>query len=242
MSCGCRSNNRLPSCGCNECASSRCCEPQPCVPNCPKVCTSLIVTNAWNVPACDESAILYVPGLETVLIGSYISNPTYGTFKITGINSVGGKITVLNECLADNTPPGTVVPAGTEFIFGTPPTLTEWTSYTPVVTPGAGLVLVTSSTEGKYYTQGTTVFFEVLASFETTGTTAGQMDLSTPPGLIPASTTVLKPVYGANGDGTDFGRLGWRTLNTGTFIISGNTAWVDGTDGFFSFQGFYELD
>src|SRR5690242_8821448 len=85
--------------------------------NCGTVCTALIVQNSWNIPACSALAVLSVPGLESVLIGSYIYNPSYGAFRITAFDSVNGQITVINECFDQNEAPGTVVPALTEFVF-----------------------------------------------------------------------------------------------------------------------------
>lgn len=112
MSCGCASKK---SSGCTT--TTNCCEDE----GCPEICAALIVTNSWNVPACSNSAVLSVPGLTTALIGSYVWNPTYGWFRITGFDSVNGQLTVLNECLAQNAAPGTVVPAETLFVFGAPP-------------------------------------------------------------------------------------------------------------------------
>lgn len=91
------------------------------------MCTSLIVANSWNVPACSASAIISVPGLTTVLIGSYIWNPTYGWFRVTAFDSVNAQLTVFNECLDGNATPGSVVPAGTQFVFGSPPASTNVT-------------------------------------------------------------------------------------------------------------------
>lgn len=109
-------SNCQNTCGCT---CSQCCSDTEV--ECNQVCASLIVTNSWNVPSCEGSAVLSIPGLETVLIGSYIWNPTYGWFRITAFDSVNGQITVLNECLDANAAPGTVVPAGTLFVFGAPP-------------------------------------------------------------------------------------------------------------------------
>lgn len=110
MSCSSCSN-----CSCSDCTSTPCAE----------VCTALVISNAWNVPACDASAVLSVPGLETVLIGSYVWNPTYGWFLLTAFDSVNFQITVKNLCFSGNAVAGTVVPAGAEFVFGAPPGATQ---------------------------------------------------------------------------------------------------------------------
>lgn len=110
--------------GCNDCDCGRrncTCECE----NCPSVCTSIIVQNSWNIPACSASAILSVPGLESVLIGSYLYNPSYGYFRISAFDSVNGQITVVNDCTDGNEDPGEVVPALTEFIVSSPPALSS---------------------------------------------------------------------------------------------------------------------
>lgn len=105
------------SCSCSNCTST----PTPCA----EVCTALVISNAWNIPACSASAVLSVPGLETILIGSYLWNPDYGWFRVTAFDSVNFQITVLNECFGDNAVAGTVVPAGAQFVFGAPPSSTQ---------------------------------------------------------------------------------------------------------------------
>jgi hypothetical protein len=127
MSCSSCSN-----CSCSDCTSTPCAE----------VCTALVISNAWNVPACDASAVLSVPGLETVLIGSYIWNPTYGWFLLTAFDSVNFQITVKNLCFSGNAVAGTVVPAGAEFVFGAPPSSTQITYYSNAV--GSSYVLTGS--------------------------------------------------------------------------------------------------
>lgn len=92
---------------------------------CPEICTALAIQNAWNVPACSASAVLSVTGLTTILVGSYLWNPDYGWFRVTAFDSVNYQITVINECFADNAAAGTVVPAGSQFVFGTPPSSTQ---------------------------------------------------------------------------------------------------------------------
>lgn len=115
MSCGCTKPkcSTTSTCSCSSCTSSS--------TNCATVCTALVVSNSWNVPACGASAILSVAGLTTVLIGSYVYSPSYGWFRISAFDSVNAQITVVNDCLSGNASPGSVVPALTTFIFGAPP-------------------------------------------------------------------------------------------------------------------------
>ncbi len=148
---------------CSSCSSCTGCSCSSCVSTsteCAEVCTALVVSNAWNIPACDASAVLSVPGLETILIGSYLWNPTYGWFRVTAFDSVNFQITVFNECFDANAAAGTVVPAGTQFVFGAP--------------PGAGQVYFVGSSGGTGFTipasQGNVVF----------GTTSPTVTLTSP--------------------------------------------------------------
>jgi hypothetical protein len=110
---------------CSSCSSCSCSSCTSTATACTEICTALVISNAWNVPACSASAVLSVPGLETLLVGSYLWNPTYGWFRVTAFDSVNFQITVYNECFAANAAAGTVVPAGTQFVFGAPPGATQ---------------------------------------------------------------------------------------------------------------------
>ena len=112
-----------------SCDCCDCCDCTTDTTDCASLCTALTVTNAWNVPSCNNSAVLAIPGISVVLLGSYIYNPTYGWFKITAVDSINSQITVLNECLYLNASPGSVVPAGTSFVFGPPPGSTNVSFY-----------------------------------------------------------------------------------------------------------------
>lgn len=165
----CSACAKKTSCGCSS--SCSCCTES----NCPSVCTSVVVSNAWNVPSCGSEAILSVPGLTTVLIGSYIYNPTYGRFRITAFDSVNSQITVLNECLPGNAAPGTVVPALTNFIFSAPATLTEFVNTLSFVVPACdGTVVVdapglTNVLIGSYVWNPNYGYFQVTAYDSSTG-------------------------------------------------------------------------
>lgn len=133
MSCGCSSSKSR--CGCTE----------SCV-TCPTVCVVLTVSNSWNIPACGSNAILAVDGLTSVLVGAYVYNPDFGSFKIVGFNSLNGQITVENECIDGNASPGTTVPADTEFIFSSAPTSAAVSILDAWITPAcSGTEVVTVS-------------------------------------------------------------------------------------------------
>lgn len=165
MGCGCtkKSYSISSNCDCN-CG---------CDPECPTIATALEVTNAWNIPACDASATLYIPCLTFVQIGSYISNPTYGTFRVTAFNSVGGQVTVVNDCLPQNEAPGTVVPIGTLFVFSGPPVQTVYDTWSPTLS-ATGAMTVTGQTidQAEYYIQDSTLNFTFGARY-TLGGVAG---------------------------------------------------------------------
>lgn len=158
MSCGCRSSSSSSRCSCSSCTSSC----TSVVENCTEICTALVVSNSWNVPACGASAVLSVPGLVTVIVGAYIWNPTYGWFRVSAFDSVNGQITVVNDCVAGNATPGSVVAAGTYFTFGSPPanTNTVFTGYSTgtnytLTGSSAALVFGTTSPSITIATPGT---------------------------------------------------------------------------------------
>lgn len=123
--------------GCNPndcCSSSLPASPVPfyaCVPSCPESHTQTLVQqqfyfdisgqNSWNIPSCGNTAILAVPGLKSLNVGSYIWNALYGYFEITAFDITTGQVTVLNHCNAGNAAVGTTVPACTLFTVTVPP-------------------------------------------------------------------------------------------------------------------------
>ncbi len=123
--------------GCNPndcCSPSLPASPVPfyaCVPSCPESHTQTLVQqqfyadisaqNSWNVPLCGATAILAVPGLKSVNIGSYIWNATFGYFEVTAFDVTTGQLTVLNHCNDGNAATGTTVPACTLFTVTVPP-------------------------------------------------------------------------------------------------------------------------
>lgn len=82
---------------------------------------ALKVQTAWNVPDCDQFATVSIPGLSSITIGSYLWNPTYGFFQVTGFNSATQQVVILNTCVEGNATAGTQVPACTDFNLSSPP-------------------------------------------------------------------------------------------------------------------------
>lgn len=116
------------------CDPNNCCQPSlpatpipfyACTPNCPESHTQTLVqqqfyfdisaVNTWNIPTCGNTAVLAVPGIKSVNIGSYIWNSEFGYFEITAFDVTTGQITILNHCNDGNAAPGTNVPACTLF-------------------------------------------------------------------------------------------------------------------------------
>jgi hypothetical protein len=76
--------------------------------------------NSWNIPLSGAQAILNVPTLADVVVGSLIWNPTYGYFRVISFNSILNQIVIINDNTSGNAAPGTVVPAYTNFTTTTP--------------------------------------------------------------------------------------------------------------------------
>lgn len=83
--------------------------------------TAVSTVTAFNMPACDSTAIITIPGLTKIQVGSYLWNVTYGYLLVVGFDYVNQQITVKNECQAGNAAPGTAVPACTMFNVVDPP-------------------------------------------------------------------------------------------------------------------------
>lgn len=84
--------------------------------------TALKINNSWNVPDCQGAAFLYVSGVQSVLIGSYLWDPAFGYFEIIGFDVATQQITVQNNCNDGNAAVGTQVPACTLFVVVDAPT------------------------------------------------------------------------------------------------------------------------
>lgn len=127
-------------CSSSSCSSSQCCDniqrasPAPyyaCVPSCPEdhakntiyqqFYTTIKSSTAWNIPACANTAVIKVPNLASMLVGSYLWNGNYGYFEVTAVDLTLGQVTIKNNCNDGNEPAGTAVPACTDFIVIDPP-------------------------------------------------------------------------------------------------------------------------
>lgn len=90
-------------------------------------------TNSWTIPACDQLAIIVVPDLIDIAIGSYLWSSVYGYYEVVAFNKNNQQLTVRNNCQTVNAAPGTQVPACTLFTVSDPPctpiTCTDHTCY-----------------------------------------------------------------------------------------------------------------
>jgi len=89
---------------------------------------SICPNSSWNVPLCGQTAILNMPGIQGVTVGSYMWHPTYGYFEITSIDATTGQLGVTNNCHDGNATVGTQIPACTCFTVTVPPSGTDLTS------------------------------------------------------------------------------------------------------------------
>lgn len=78
-------------------------------------------TASWNVPSCNQTAVLSVPGTYGAAVGSYLWASTFGYFEITSVDSINGVIGITNNCTDGNASPGTQIPECTCFVVTVPP-------------------------------------------------------------------------------------------------------------------------
>lgn len=83
--------------------------------------TALSTVSAFNMPACNGTAVITVPGLFRIQVGSYLWNVNYGYLLVLSFDYVNQQITVKNECQGGNAAPGTLIPACTMFNIADPP-------------------------------------------------------------------------------------------------------------------------
>lgn len=86
-----------------------------------KFAASVKVANAFNMPDCDQSAELNIPGLKDITIGSYLWNAGVGYLQVVSFNAFDEIVTVQNNCNTGNASPGTTVPVCTLFTVTDPP-------------------------------------------------------------------------------------------------------------------------
>lgn len=119
-SCGCNT-----ACGCNNAGAIN---PTPyynaaeaCQESHSRVCinsqyvTGVSISNSFNMPACGQTAVLIIPGLQLINIGVYLWHPTYGYLKVVDFDFANSTVFVENECQDNNVAPGTAIPACTTF-------------------------------------------------------------------------------------------------------------------------------
>lgn len=83
--------------------------------------TAISTSTTFNMPACDTTAVLTIPGLTKIQIGSYLWNSTFGYLQVVAFDYVSAQITVENGCESGNASPGTNIPACTLFTVVDPP-------------------------------------------------------------------------------------------------------------------------
>lgn len=175
MACGCGCGT--PMCSCNV--------------NCADVCTAIQIQNSFNLPACNQTAVLTVPGLKNIVVGAYLWNPTYGYFLVSSFNGITGQIIVTNLCSSGNAAPGTIVPQATMFTVAQPPisNLIDYSATIVFSATGAMTFTANSITSAKYSRIGPKlIWFEV----DVIGTTAGVASygiIHTLPAAAAASST-----------------------------------------------------
>lgn len=123
--CGCAEIN--VSSGCSNCGTPyyKSCS------TCPEDHTQLLVEDSvspaitvktgFNIPACGQNAVVQVPGLKRIGIGSRIWADTFGFLRVISFDVQSESITVTNDCLSCNADAGTTVPACTVFTVDAPP-------------------------------------------------------------------------------------------------------------------------
>lgn len=73
------------------------------------------------MPLCGGTAYTIFHGLTALQVGSYLWNATYGYLRVTMFNSLTGETKLVNDCLAANAAPGTLIPRCTLFTVTAPP-------------------------------------------------------------------------------------------------------------------------
>lgn len=77
--------------------------------------TGITIANTFNIPACSATAVLVVPGLQRIIIGSYLWNPNYGYLKVISFDPANSMVVVENTCVNGPVLVGTAVPSCTLF-------------------------------------------------------------------------------------------------------------------------------
>lgn len=105
------------------------------------------IANSFNMPLCNETVRIVIPGLQLVVLGSYLWNPSYGYLKIISFDAGTESVIVENECQTGNAAPGTLIPACTVFSAVDTPIGTE--NPCNAVTTTEGVLLVCDGSDTK---------------------------------------------------------------------------------------------
>lgn len=97
--------------------------------------TSIKNSNVWNIPACGATAVVFFPDVNSILLGSFIWNTSYGYFEVVSFNPETHEIGIRNNCNDGNATPGTSVLACNEFIVTPPSCCTGGGSQNPDIFP-----------------------------------------------------------------------------------------------------------
>ena len=75
----------------------------------------------FNIPACGQSAVVYVAGLTLAHVGSYLWSSIYGYYEIIAYNASTAEVTIKNNCTNGNSAAGTSVPKCSAFVVSPAP-------------------------------------------------------------------------------------------------------------------------
>jgi hypothetical protein len=102
--------------------------------------TGVSISNTFNMPACNQTAVLVIPGLQLINIGVYLWNTVYGYLKVVSFDFASSSVVVENECLEGNAVPGTTIPACTVFTIVDIPNLAVNACENSIVDSGSLMV------------------------------------------------------------------------------------------------------
>ncbi len=83
--------------------------------------TAVATGKSFNMPACNASVVIYLPGVQQLQVGGYLWNVTYGYLQIVSFDFSTGTAVVKNNCEDGNASPGTQIPECTMFNVVDPP-------------------------------------------------------------------------------------------------------------------------
>ena len=71
--------------------------------------TSICTANVAVMPGCGLTTTLVFPGLQNIIVGSYLWNPAVGYLLVVSFDVLNGEVVVKNECQDGNAAPGTSI-------------------------------------------------------------------------------------------------------------------------------------